>query len=474
MIKHRILVWLALGGLLIGARGQAWAQQDSTDSPLDIIVQTEAESSARIGLSITRISDGAELYSHRTQELFVPASVVKVLSTGAAMRQEGPRYRFSTRIYTVGEVRGGVLHGGLLIRGGQDPSIGSRLIPGDSARLAKELYLTLRQAGISRIEGAIYIDASMHAGLGVHPSWETEDIGNAYGAGLYGFNYLDNSLDLYVTTPSKGSRRPSYTLGDSLAGISWLNDLRTRRGGDILPILTPTEPRIRLTGSLPPGLKDYHVRVANPDPAAYATAWLRASLEEQGISVSKAGARSYTGYVPEGQLLHTYHSLPLDTLSIITNHRSQNLYAEAIASILDTLHTRGGALERYWQRATGLGSADIVLSDGSGLSRGNRLSPRGLSKALRILFGGAEPDDGALVGTLPQVGLEGTVRRLMPSEDITAYLKSGSMRGVACYAGYVYYGGEWYTLVYLSNGFDSAAASRRVLTDFLRSIFPQS
>lgn len=372
-----------------------------------MIQDAENRHDARVGFCLVRLSDRKKIYEYRSREGFTPASVVKVLSTGAALREQGRRYRFATEVYAVGKIEGNTLHGGLLLRGSGDPSLGTNLIPGESYRLARELSNALKERGIKNITGGLYLDASMPTPCGPVDSWEAEDLNHAYGAGLFGLNCGDNRQG------SRSDKNPAETLGQNL------------------------ETNLRLSG----------------------------------ISFGRGVVYSYEGYEPEGILLYTHYSKPLEKLSVLTNHQSMNLYAEGIGRIVDEQTERGTALSRYWQKRLGLSHRDINLADGSGLSRANSLSPHGLSMALVDLFGGQHPEDGILVQTLPRLGWEGTLRSLMPYTKTQAYLKSGTMRRVSSYAGYVYYGGEWYAMVYLTNGFAKAALARGLLTALIEDVF---
>ncbi len=448
--------------------------QEQSEAPLPISLISSAETrhkGARIGLEVVRISDGTTLYAHRSDELFTPASIVKVLSTGAAMRQRGHRHRFTTQIYAVGLLGEGRLKGGLLVVGGGDPSIASAYIPRDSTRLISEVTTALAQAGIQSIEGRIFVDGSLPRGLGVHPSWASEDITRPYGAGLYGLNVRDNAITATLRAPRSGSAPVEVIPGRHSRGIEWRSAITTGRARGVSATLSSGEPSVQLSGRMARGTTK-HLRLANPDPAMTAAQWLDEALRERGITTAGNPQRSYLGYEPEGRLIHTYYSLPLDTLSIIANHRSQNLYAEAIARLIDPQSSPGEAVQGYWRKELGVGRESLNLVDGSGLSRGNSITPRTMTRALGYLFGGQEPHDGMLVATLPQVGKDGTVRGLMSPSELTAYLKSGTMRGVCSYAGYLYYGGEWYALTYIANGFPRAAVAREVLRAFVRAAFP--
>lgn len=383
------------------------AQTPTTHNLSAMIQDAESKHKARVGLSIMRLSDKKRLYDYNSREIFTPASVVKILSTGAALEVHNPRYRYESPLYAVGRIQADTLYGGLLLRGSGDPSMASELIEGERYRLNKELTQALKERGIKVVTGALYLDASTPTGVGPIDSWASEDLDEAYGAGLFGLNYADNRIG------DRSDRSPAETLARSL---------------------------------------EQSFRIA-------------------GIQLGKGVVHSYEGYEPEGILLYTYYSKPLRQLSTITNHRSMNLYAEGIGRIVAHQSPRGSVLTKHWQQRLGLGRNDIRLADGSGLSRDNALSPHALVMALGYLFGGVKPEDGTLIETLPRLGKEGTLRNLMPDTSIEAYLKSGTMRQVSSYAGYVHYKGDWYAIAYLSNGFPRASVSRGLFTALIEELF---
>lgn len=372
-----------------------------------IIQDAEQKHGGRIGFSLLRLSDKQVLYEYRANESFIPASVAKIFSSGASLRDLGGRYRFATDIYAVGKIVGDTLEGSLLIKGSGDPSLGTGLINGERYRFGRELVVALEERGIKHITGSIYLDASLPTGVGPAEGWSAEDLKHAYGTGLYGLNYADNKI------------------GQS----------------------------------------------SDPNPAATLAAELTNRINLAGISLGKQITHSYEGYETEGILLHSYYSQPLSDLARVVNHRSMNMYAEALGQVFQPQRNRGPALTSYWQKMLGLSGGELLLDDGSGLSRRNRLSPRACRMALTALFGHIYPEDGLLVESLPRLGREGTLSNLMPETTLQAYLKSGTMRRVSTYAGYVHYGGEWYALVYFTNDIPLARTARGVFSALMSEIF---
>ena len=110
--------------------------------------------------------------------------------------------------------------------------------------------------------------------------------------------------------------------------------------------------------------------------------------------------------------------------------------------------------------------------DGSGLSPEGRLSSGALSLILSELW-----HDQSLhkpfLASLPEAGVEGTVRSLSIPSEVTAYLKSGSMRGVRGYAGYLLHEDKWYSIVYIANGAINSAEARATFTRLLTGLFTQ-
>lgn len=460
---------LALGLAIISPQVLSAQEVYTQETYQSLIQEAEVKYNARIGIELLRCSDRQSLANHRGLELMTPASVVKTLSTGAALRERGWGYRFATKVYYTGKLSDNTLTGDLCIYGSADPSIGSKHIEAPN-KLIEEVIDKLKSLSVERINGAICLYTGLRE-ASVPPSWMLEDLNEPYGAGLYGLNYADNTLYLSASSPRQ---RGAVRLNEELpSGMRWRNNIRQGgKGGRIGITLSAGSPEITLSGSLPRG-GQRSLRMSNPSPALTLGHRLWQAMSLNGIELV-GGIRSFSSQdTPKGKHLHTYHSPTLAELCRITNYESHNLYAEGIASLLtEKRHQhKGEALTEYWQRQLSLPRHAIRLVDGSGLSRLNQITPRALALILLDLMGGFRPFDGMLVETLPEVGVEGTVRSLDLPYGLKSYLKSGTMRGVCCYTGYIFYRNEWYVLAYMSNGMPSARLSRDLLYTLLDSIF---
>lgn len=432
--------------------------------------RAEQRYNGRIAMQLTELGSGRVVLSHRVDQPLIPASVAKLVSTGTFLREKGAKYRFETKVYALGAVRDSILSGDIVLVGSGDPSLASRYEPNSEERLRQSIARILKTHGISRVKGRLLVDASSFPLQGVHPSWLYEDTGNYYGAGVYAFNYRDNFLDLLVSDSGYGEVVVEDT--DVDFGLGYINNLSVG-GRSNSCYLTDSDSIIRLSGNVPRGSFEYNMRAVHPAPMSYGHRRLRRLLnEEEGIQIEQDGAvGNYQTRIQSVQPLGVYTSVPADSLARITNYRSANLYAEALGRCLATEQSKTLGLAEYWQKKLQLSPSSITLVDGSGLSRDNRLTASSLSSILVDLVPKDSVETNPFFCSLPIMGQEGTVKSFMPNSEIEARLKSGSMRGVMCYAGYVRHANKWYSLVLLSNGFGSASTARAAFASFMNSYF---
>ena len=212
-----------------------------------------------------------------------------------------------------------------------------------------------------------------------------------------------------------------------------------------------------------------------PDPPSYTSIWLNEGLRLEGIELQQRPMLSYDEPLT-GKLdtIGYYTSLPTDTLIKITNFRSANIYAEGFAYALNNYEQRKTGqpivMRNYWRERLGLTPDEFYPMDGSGLSPEGRLSSGALSLILSELW-----HDQALhtsfLSSLPEAGSEGTVRHLSTPSTVTAYLKSGSMRGVRGYAGYLNHEDKWYSIVYIANGNINSSEAKATFSQLLTRLF---
>jgi len=193
-----------------------------------------------------------------------PASVMKILTTGAALSILGSDYTFQTRLEYTGTIDGkGTLHGNLYITGGGDPTIGSdrfgKACLTDS--VFAEFLAVLKKNNIKHIEGMVVADASIFSENPMSYSWGWEDIGNYYASGAWGININENQYRLYFNAGKNVGDKAELTKTDSGAvGITFINHVVTGKAGsgDNVIIFGAPYTNVRLLeGTVPLGKKDF-------------------------------------------------------------------------------------------------------------------------------------------------------------------------------------------------------------------------
>lgn len=211
--------------------------------------------------------------------------------------------------------------------------------------------------------------------------------------------------------------------------------------------------------------------VANP--AGVFTSRLRTALSGAGISVDG------NSDLPQGKrkLLLTHRSPSIDEIMRSCMMRSDNLYAETFMRTLALLNgkegstTAGAAAETDFWRRKRFPVDDITVVDGSGLSRSNRMTADFMAQVLRYMA-----DNVDFASFFPLAGQEGTLRNFLKNTPLDSYiaLKTGSMNGIQCYAGYLLDDNyaPTHVVVVMVNGFrGSRAAVKKGVADMLLEMF---
>lgn len=170
------------------------------------------------------------------------------------------------------------------------------------------------------------------------------------------------------------------------------------------------------------------------NPGAVLERRLRNSLSSKGVKIGDNSIRQQ-----REQIWLDHASAPADEIMRSCMMRSDNLFAEAFLRTYALENSGEGSTEkgaeaerRYWSRK-GLPMEGVKIVDGSGLSRSNRMTAKFLSEVLKEMS-----DDAYYVSFFPLAGQEGTLRRFLAGTPLDSYiaLKTGSMNGIQCYAGY--------------------------------------
>ena len=385
-----------------------------------------------LSVVVADVTGGVPRLSLNASQSVNPASLMKLVTTQAALDLLGPAFTWRTPVFVDGPIRDGVLQGNLYLKGSGDPRL-----------TVERLWLLLRRVqglGIARIQGDIVLDRSA---FDVAP----RDPASFDGEALRPYNAAPDALLinfkslLLSFTPERGGTVARVHAEPPLAGVQLPTTVPLSReacedwrGGLRADWSDPL--RVRLGGSYPAACGERVWPVAYAAPAHYAARAVAGLWQQLG---GQLAGQVREGTVPAGLTPSLIHeSAPLAEVVRDINKFSNNVMAQQLYLSLSAQRLGQGSFEasrevvQAWWRER-LGDTPPVLDNGSGLSRDERISAQALARLLQHAW--AQPTMPELMASLPLTGLDGTLKR--SRAQASAHLKTGSLRDVAGIAGYV-------------------------------------
>jgi D-alanyl-D-alanine carboxypeptidase/D-alanyl-D-alanine-endopeptidase (penicillin-binding protein 4) len=406
-----------------------------------------------VGAVVEAAAGGAPLVAQRDSVPMNPASVMKLVTSYAALDLLGPAFTFRTDVLVSGELDNGVLDGDLVLRGGGDPEL-------TYERLWQVAH-QLRARGLREIRGDVIVDRRYFAPASYDTAAFDSEPRRAYNvppdALLVNFGAID-----FTFLPSEGAVRvvgepdlPNVEITSRIHPVpgpcgAW------RRGLKYEVVQNGLIGTVAFSGTYPAecGEKSWPL-------AIFDGARMRESMWRWVWS--EAGGR-FTGKVrdaatpPGARLFYRRESGPLADLLRDMNKFSNNVMARHIFLAFSAEHTGGAgttaasaAIVREWLAAKGIPAAGLALENGSGLSRDERASADTLAALLRSAWAsGAMPE---LAASLPIFAVDGTFgTRPADAAAGRAHVKGGTLTGVQSMAGYaVDRAGRWWIVVMMVN-----------------------
>ncbi len=404
--------------------------------------------SASVSFCVVDANKGDILFQYDENAPLIPASVLKLITSATALDILGGEHTFTTALYYSGELdrRSGELQGDIIIMGGGDPVLGSERFAGHYGDIINRWANDIQQYGIKSISGRIITDDSYFDYDPVPGEWLWEDIGNYYGAGVYGLSIFDNTYKIHFITGSEGSVPLITSISREGSGIELKNGLTAKGATDMGYIFAaPYSYTGWISGTIPENKTDFVLKGAITDPPLLAAKMLEDTLRSAKIDIGgKASTVRLSGNTTKENLtlISKTTSPPLKDIIYILNHESVNLYAETlvkeIAKESGSDGTTVNGIKEVEKYLTGKGIWDkgTNLTDGSGLSPRNRINALTLTKLLVSMK--LSPEGKDFVGSLPYPGENGTIKSIFQDEVFRKNLrvKSGSMDGIRSFAGY--------------------------------------
>ncbi len=404
----------------------------------EIIARPEYKHS-RWGILVVDADTGKPVCEHRADELFAPASVVKLYTCAAALIALGPDHRFRTPVYRRGRLVEGRLDGDLILVAKGDPTLGGRtdangclvfknsdhtyatfvstlpeLTDIDPLAGLRALARQVRQSGIRKVEGDVLIDDRMFAASfssGSGPRIVTPIMVN------------DNLVDALVSPGKTVGERASVQLRPQ-------NDFM-RIDVEVETVAAEQKPNITvelaglgryvLRGGIPLGSQPM-VRICPvTEPLRFARGLFIESLRREGVAVKASTLNRPTATLPDSDayagltVVARHESPPLSELLKVILKVSHNLYASTLPLLMAAKEGKrtlaeGMALEAKVLAELGLDMNDIALESGAGGGSCDHVTPRAAVQLLRVMS--RRPDFPILRSALPVLGVDGTLARI--------------------------------------------------------------
>lgn len=465
MRKFLSIITVAL--LLSGRSATASIPATKAQETIAGITAREPVRSSAFGILAVKVNGDTVACFNQRQKL-VPASNMKLLSTGLALRIFGPDYRFETSLGYTGEIVDSTLVGDLYIIGGGDPTTGSTAdcaLPYE--KMFDEWVRIVRNAGISRIRGRIIGDPRFFGNADpVSLGWTYEDLGTYYGAGPKGLNFFENKKNFYITPGSTVGAAPNVAprFPDTpwmKVGISATTG-KAKTGNDLYFVNSELSPNGEIRGHFPVDRRGYTLECSNSFGAYTCAYYFYRHLNDSGIKSDGFGDISTLGKVrtdlsayAEGEeaaagcdlnVIGGTRSATLAEIVRETNKESDNFYAETLFKLIGK-HIMRSAVADSCQKAAENALASMGLKvkgncqvfDGSGLSRKNYVNAAFFVAFLKTMT--RSTAFGPYLESLPVAGQKGTLEHRFDKVDDglkeRIHAKTGSMNGVRCLSGYI-------------------------------------
>ncbi|MDR2206955.1 MAG: D-alanyl-D-alanine carboxypeptidase/D-alanyl-D-alanine-endopeptidase [Flavobacteriaceae bacterium] len=425
-LKKTILITSIFRIFLLWGQGNI---PQKLESAVKNLMNSQAAYSANLSFYVSD-ETGKFIYEFNGNKGLSSASTQKIFTAACALETLGKNYRYSTSVSFSGNLNGGKLDGNLYIFSNGDPTLGSWRYENFKPENFKQKFLeALQKKGISEISGDLILDDSYFDFQTTPGGWPWNDMGNYYGAGVWGINWRENQFDLNVN----GSKIQNSNI--ELPNVKWVSELSAGGNSDQSLIFTAPFSNVAFINGMLPAGKTTTVSGATPNPPLAFGYEIKNWLKENNIQFSgkivsvseqKINGEKISVFPKENVFLE-YQSPTLDKIIYWFMRKSVNFYGETLIKTIGKEKKKTGSfdagvsyLKEFW-KSKGIQSAMINFADGSGLSPQNYVSARAEVQALIY----------AKKQTWFAEFYEG-----FPTHENGMKMKSGTMKNTKSFAGY--------------------------------------
>jgi D-alanyl-D-alanine carboxypeptidase/D-alanyl-D-alanine-endopeptidase (penicillin-binding protein 4) len=386
--------------------------------------------------------DGAKPFvAHNATQAMNPASTMKLVTTYAALELLGPSYTWKTEAYAGGKLQGGALQGDLILKGYGDPKF--------TLENFWTLLRRLRALGLREIHGDLVLDRSYFEPAEYDPAKFDAEPLRAYNVGPDAL-LLNFKAVRFLFAPDADKKSVTVVAEPNPAGLEFAASVRATDGacGDWRAGIkaefesSGASAKANFAGSMPASCGENYWNVSLLAQPNYVYGVFRQLWEELGGSID-GGWKD--GPVPaDARLLASNESASNAELVRNINKYSNNVMARQLfltlgAEVLKLpgRSDRSARVVQSWLVEKKLDFPELVLENGSGLSRQERIGAGNMGRLLLEAWHSAVMPE--LMSSLPLVAYDGTMRRRLRFESIAgqAHIKTGSLSDARTLAGYV-------------------------------------
>lgn len=417
------------------------------ETKLENFLHQQEYEHATVGVHVVDLESGESLFALNEEQLMIPASTLKLVTSAAALELLGSDYRFETKIGYTGQIDKNRLNGNLAVIGGGDPALGSEYFKDHyfNPNFLEPWAEEIKKKGIEEVRGDLILDVSAYDSEKNPPTWIWEDMGNYYGAGASALTVFDNLFRITFRSP-RAAGRPTEIINiqPEINGIDFDNEVVSAdiKYDRAFVFGSPIDKKRIIRGTIPKNRRAFTIKASMPEPERLLGNQLLAKLGSKGIEIS--GKVKIEKVEPEKfHLVYSQYSPKLSEIIEVMNHESVNLFAEHLAKQIaleikgQGSRTEGIQLIKGFWEMNGFPEDSWFMEDGSGLSHFNAVPPKLFTSVLNYMFTKSSQKQD-FVRSLAKTG-EGTLIYWDPEEfpGGTLKAKSGSMTRIRCYAGYL-------------------------------------
>lgn len=441
---------------------------------------------ASIGICVKDIS-GKDIISYNADKLYTTASILKVVTTATAIEILGAEYRYET---TLAKDRN--QKNRLLIHGYGDPTLGTQYLDNVPNAFVSQWADRIKQSFGPTENIDITVIDDYFGYEGISDRWIYQDMGNYYAAGSYGVSVYDNTYQLFFNTMRRDTC-PIIVKTDPEMKLNFRNTMKLNTSGQDNGYIhgVPFSSDRLLTGDIPAGRTAFSIKGDIPNPGLYLGQVLAEQLSNVGYSIGEV-ENTYDRYFKNMYLrekesftedvFYRHLSFPLKDIIKDTNFRSDNHFAEHLIRTIGRVEepdiyssSLDAGIDKtisFW-KSKGLNTTTLSIFDGSGLAPSNAVSPAFMCDLLMYMKTNSKYSQDFLE-SLPKAGFDGTVKNRLKDTRLAGKIsmKSGSIYGVQCFAGYYIDGNKTYAFTIMVNKFTGQRSQIvKAIDKLLLSIF---